>query len=78
MTFGTSVLDAIPTIANATNILWVLSFDPFPSKLYAHHTKTNVLGSVNKNGTPFLVALFDVRWKDETDNDMIALAQSSI
>lgn len=66
--------EAVSTIANATGISWVLSFDPLPPKFYARHAEANVLGLGNRNGAPLLVALLDVRWSEATDDDVITSA----
>lgn len=66
--------ESVSTIANATGISWVLSFDPLPSKFYARHAEENALGLGNRNGTPLLVALLDVRWSEATDDDVITSA----
>ncbi|KAF3026515.1 hypothetical protein E8E14_013598 [Neopestalotiopsis sp. 37M] len=52
---------------------------PFhPSKFYARHGDANALELADRNGIPLLVALLDVRWSNETDDDTINLAAKTL
>lgn len=69
--------DSVPTIANVSNILWALVFEPLPPAIYSRGAKSNALGLADRT-EPLLVALLSTTWSNERDDALVTEAADAL
>ena len=69
--------DSVPTIANVSNIVWALVFEPLPPAIYSRSAKSNALGLADRT-EPLLVALLSTTWSNEKDDTLVSDAADAL